>query len=306
MINKYIERYRNTGRVDSLKPGGGRRKLSIQQQETLKQTALRFPFLTNRQLLQHIDGIPNISEVTVSRYLRNAGIHSRIAAQKPALSQRDKDIRVELATRNLNRIEDISKTVFIDEFHLETDSKAKKRVKRLVGARYDGQNIDNYCVRNRKSITAVCCFSSKGLGPIRAVLGRMNADTYLDYLRESVIPYAIENFSDDFFLLQDNAPIHTARVVTEFLIETIPGRVIEHPPYSPDLNPIENLGARFKATLRKYLRVWEVRSDFELENIARIAWRETADNEGLVASLIASMRNRYQTVINVSGNHTKY
>ena len=66
MTTKNIERYRNTGRVDSLKLGGRKQKLSMEKAETLKRTAMRSPFLTNRKL-QHIDGIPALSEVTVSR-----------------------------------------------------------------------------------------------------------------------------------------------------------------------------------------------------------------------------------------------
>lgn len=42
--------------------------------------------------------------------------------------------------------------------------------------------------------------------------------------------------------MQDNAPVHTARLVRDAL-EQIDINVIDWPPYSPDLNPIENLWA---------------------------------------------------------------
>lgn len=38
--------------------------------------------------------------------------------------------------------------------------------------------------------------------------------------------------------MQDNAKIHTARIVTEYL-QSKQVVVLPHPPYSPDLNPIE-------------------------------------------------------------------
>ena len=96
------------------------------------------------------------------------------------------------------------------------------------------------------------------------VNGALNSELYLDFLRDYVIPYAESQFpmsdygSNNFYMLHDNAPIHNLRIVTQFIASYMPGRLIQHPPYSPDLNPIENLGNEFKTIFRKYIIVWTV------------------------------------------------
>ena len=50
--------------------------------------------------------------------------------------------------------------------------------------------------------------------------------------------------------MQDNAPIHKARIVTEWL-ENYRIPTLEWPPYSPDLNPIEHAWARLKDLIVK-------------------------------------------------------
>lgn len=90
------------------------------------------------------------------------------------------------------------------------------------------------------------------------------------------------------------------------MIETIPDRLIEHAPYSPDCNPIENLGNYFKKNFYKYIRAQSINTEFELMTMSRIAWAEKAENTQLVRSLIDSIVRRYQSVVENNGYHTKY
>lgn len=56
--------------------------------------------------------------------------------------------------------------------------------------------------------------------------------------------------SDDSIFMHDNAPIHTAGIIKEFL-QDLGVEVMDWPPYSPDLNPIENLWFLLKEAIYK-------------------------------------------------------
>ena len=220
---------------------------------------------------------------------------------------------MELAQRNLSRDPlDFQRTVFVDEFHFNTGFHHRKRVKRLKGTRFDPNNLNTYNFRQQRKLTAICSFSSRGIGPIKLVTGSVDQHIYLDYLRNEIIPYGEENFpralygNRNFFLLHDNARIHSSNLVSEFLAENLAGRIIEHAPYSPDCNPIENLGAEFKKLFVKYLKYWPLDSDFSLQTLTLTAWREVGDNVSLISSLVNSMSKRYLAVIGAQGYHTKY
>lgn len=55
---------------------------------------------------------------------------------------------------------------------------------------------------------------------------------YSDILPQFVRPYNI--------FIHDNASVHIARIIRE-LLDDLNVEVMQWPPYSPDLNPIENL-----------------------------------------------------------------
>jgi transposase len=74
----------------------------------------------------------------------------------------------------------------------------------------------------------------------------MNGDVFLTYLRRCLRP----TLSAGDIVIMDNLPAHKLAEVRE-MIESIGATLLYLPPYSPDLNPIEQLFAKFKALLRQ-------------------------------------------------------
>ena len=85
-------------------------------------------------------------------------------------------------------------------------------------------------------------FTANSVGNICLIDGIMNQYVYKDFLQNEMMPTIPELFRDpnNFKFLQDNDPKHKSRLCMQFLIDNNI-QVIEFPPQSPDLNPIENL-----------------------------------------------------------------
>ena len=109
--------------------------------------------------------------------------------------------------------------------------------------------------------------------------------------------------------MQDNASIHTSRLARQWFQENSID-VLEWPPYSLDLNPIEHLWYRLKKN------VYDVRPDIEEvgggdEHIQEVlydaleqAWVRIDGK--IMEDLVRSMERRVKAVIAADGWYTKY
>jgi hypothetical protein len=132
-----------------------------------------------------------------------------------------------------------------------------------------------------------------------------SARSYLEVLDDQVVKYYYKGL----IFMQDNASIHTAGIVQEWF-DNYDIEITDWPPYSPDLNPIENIWFALKAlALKMFLDIMDGSGSSE-EDIQRIeeclqaAW--SALPKSLFDSLIESMPRRMEPCIQAKGWHTKY
>lgn len=127
----------------------------------------------------------------------------------------------------------------------------------------------------------------------------MDKFQYKNILEQSMLPYAEENLPVVWTFQHDNDPKHTAKVVKDFL-RNQSVTVLDWPPYSPDLNPIENLWYQVKKKVAAKRtsnvdQLWEAFTE---------AWNQITDET--CTKLVASMPKRCKAVITAKGHATKY
>ena len=112
----------------------------------------------------------------------------------------------------------------------------------LVGERAIGKAPKNHGV----NLTVVGAIALDGVRAMMAYEGGTTRDAFLRFVRDALVPSL--NRGD--VVVMDNLRVHYADGV-ESSIEAAGARVMYQPPYSPELNPIEQAWSKLKAILRK-------------------------------------------------------
>jgi transposase len=135
----------------------------------------------------------------------------------------------------------VEKLVFLDE------SGARTNMTRLYGRAPVGQRVVSKVPHGHwKTCTMLCAVRLSG--PLAAVTldGAVDADTFLVYIREVLVP----QLRPGDVVVLDNLQAHKASGVKQ-AVETAGAILVYLPPYSPDFNPIENMWSKVKSHLRR-------------------------------------------------------
>jgi transposase len=237
---------------------------------------------------------------TVRRRLDEVNLFGRIARESDDYDDRILTLRLSFANGFLHfNNDDWDTVIFSDEVHFCLGHHGQVWVQRPPGTAYEPQ----YCKPADKElykITLWGCFSSKGIGAGRIFIGELNGTLYRDILEHNLIPTYKQFYPTGIWrLLQDNASPHYTEEVNIWM-HNHGIHIIEFPPYSPDLNPIENIW---------HLLKWRVehRNPRTAEEFEKIISEEYEGIETECCTTLAhSMHNRLLQVIEYQGHKTKY
>jgi transposase len=136
---------------------------------------------------------------------------------------------------------DPARLVFVDE------TGASTKMARLYGRARRGRRVVGRVPWGHwKTVTFVAGLRLEGFTAPFAIDCAMNGAIFIDYLQQCLAP----SLRHGDIVVIDNLPAHKPEQVRQ-IIEAAGASLIYLPPYSPDLNPIEQSFAKLKAYLRK-------------------------------------------------------
>ena len=299
-VRKWLTHHEQFGNVSSGSRSGRPRCTDEATDTNIAVSACVEPFTSPRQVKRKLQLGASVS--TVDRRLQDAGLFGRVARHKRCYTPAETRQRLSFANGYGGwRRTKWHQVLFSDEkcFY------GKGFCGRTWVRRPKGEALNpEYCVHQKAhpvKVNVWACFSADGQGYMHIFNENMDSNMYSGIVKDNVPASADMLLPADKarYFLMDNASTHKSDRVKEILFNA--GiTALEFPPYSPDLNPIENLWS----ILTRAVEQLSCETEEELQEAIAAAW-EDIDPKTL-RKLARSMPKRCKAVIRAAGWHTKY
>ncbi|EJT52806.1 transposase [Trichosporon asahii var. asahii CBS 2479] len=308
-IRDIIELYKKTGATVTLyvKP---EKQLSPRTKRKLARDVKENPFVSLTELGQEYD----VHRTTIARYLAEINIFSRVARRTPFLKAHHINMRIIYAVQYRGFRWDL--VIFTDECTICNMNYAPPRCLRppneqdnplytipaMAGSRI-AVNVWGAMVKGKKLPLLNLTAEIKRREP-NAEKWTLTGDRYAEYvLFERLSVYAAELARErgGGWTVEDNVALHHTNLCRSIRNEC-GFQCIDHPPCSPDLNPIEHLWAYIKMRLAR--RRQATTKEELWEQIVDVYEREVP--QWFIDTLVDSMPEQIETLIEREGLYTGY
>lgn len=278
---------------------GRKPKLSAIDRRAMYRATVRNPNATAREIQQTVGGrLLTLSIRSVQRNLNKIGRLAYRPKKSPIWSRRQRAIRYQWCLCQLHSdAKNLQRTIYSDETYVDLNSGPKTQYVRR--GKLEKIRLQ-HCISHRSFVRRILlwgCISIDGVGPLVVLRGTMTASKYSKILQDHIIPFKEMIFS----LQHDNAPSHKAAEVQK-LLKNNDITTMDWPPYSPDLNPIENVWSVLKRKLNAHVFM----TLDELETRAIDIWYHDEEIRQTCVSAIQSMPERLQSCAKSRGGYVKY
>ena len=304
-VSRLYRRLRLTGTTND-RPRSGRPRVTTPRQDRfIRLSHLRDRFRTATETADQTPGLHNnrISDQTVRNRLRDVGLWARRPYVGLPLNDERRRVRMQWLTAHRPNVFPLGswrQVLFSDESrYLLYRSDGRRRVYRRRNERFTDSCVSEVYRFGGGGVMVWGGICHGRKTPLVFIDGSLTAIRYRDtILSPVVVPFVQQN---NLIFQQDNARAHVARACRDYLAANNI-RVLEWPPYSPDLSPIEHLWDVLDRRVRR--RNPPPASILELRQALQDEWQAIPIQT--INNLVGSMTRRIRGAIAVNGGHTRY
>jgi transposase len=305
-VSHWQHTYEETNDIKDALRSGRPTALKEKEKEELVMVSTINNRLTPRELKKEV-GV-EVSARTIDRTLQEADLFGRVALKKRKFDEEEMKKRLSFAEGYKHwRGKEWERVLFADEAIVKGEGGVKggrQWVRRERGTAVALQSeYIHHKTPHPKQLNVWGCFAASGLGYSYIYNESLNGKGFTHILDTHLLQSADLLFPEtprrQWWLLQDNAPTHKANVSKKWL-HNHGVDCLDFPPYSPDLNPIENLWQH----VEKRVEARAPTELDELQNVLAEEWEKTP--KSLLIKLAHSMPKRCLDVIAAHGDHIHY
>lgn len=281
-VKRWIEAFEENGDVEDAYRCGRPPKLNDDMRDVILERAVAKPLKSTPRTVKRLLTL-NVSPKSIRRALDDMGLFGRVAQKIPML--KPSTIQQRRSFVEGYSAFDWTKVLWSDEMSITLGPQGVTFVQRPLGEALNPV----YCletVKHPPKVHVWACFAHGGVGGIHV----FDAQLMVKILKQHLLKSARALWPRGaWWFQQHNDPKHTSRLVQNFLFNSGVS-CIEWPPYSPDLNPIENLWANLKKCVEEHHPTC-------IEDLKKAVYAEwPATDKGLCQRLVASMSKRIAIV----------
>lgn len=298
-VRKTVHKYEDTGKVGSAHRGGRKRKIEEKERKQMATRAKKGK--SAHQLADEYEQKTgdSIDQATIRRILKGEGLAYMKKRRKERLTKLHKQKRLSYAKEMLENKYEWKYVLFTDEktFYLGTEE--------TMGWQ---DPKDRAVVETSQYVPKLNVWGGIGYyfkTPLYFFSDNLDASLYQKILKARLPPYYFTDCParrrQDWIFLQDGARPHTSKETTAYLDRTVPDRIKNHPPMSPDFNCIEDIWSYMDREIRKIRNIKDTK---ELEKQLKKIWNNVPLEQIRVS--VKSMPRRLAACVKLRGDRTLY